>query len=110
MLITHSGCRQDPDRRCRLQQTDRSPRYRLGRIGNATTESLLFQPDRGNPAVRLIGGGVEPWPGWLILPGRRATLLPDHNKVCADGTAGKEHALPREISYGLARRGEYLGV
>ena len=32
------------------------------------------------------------------------------HKVCADGTAGKEHALPREISYGLARRGEYLGV
>ena len=25
-----------------------------------------------------------------------------HNKVCAGGTARKEHALPREVSYGLA--------
>ena len=27
------------------------------------------------------------------------------NKVCADGTARKLHALPREVSYGPARRG-----
>jgi len=67
VLITHSGYRQDPDRRCRLQQTDRSPRYRLGRIGNAATERVLFQPDWGKPAVRLIGGGVEPWSGSLTV-------------------------------------------
>jgi hypothetical protein len=29
---------------------------------------VCFQPDRGNPAVRLKGGEVEPWLGWLILP------------------------------------------
>lgn len=31
--------------------------------------------------------------------------VPGRNKVCAGGTAGKEHALPREVSYGPARRG-----
>ena len=36
--------------------------------------------------------------------------VPGRNKVCAGGTAGKEHALPREVSYGPARRGWYLGV
>jgi hypothetical protein len=35
---------------------------------------------------------------------------PGRNKVCAGGTAGKEHALPREVSYGPVRRGGYLGV
>lgn len=30
---------------------------------------------------------------------------PGHNKVCAGGTAGKQHALPREISYGLGPTG-----
>jgi hypothetical protein len=60
VLIMHSSCRPDPDRRCKLQQTNRSPRHRLGRVGNAATECLLFQPDWGKPAVRLIGGGVEP--------------------------------------------------
>ena len=30
---------------------------------------------------------------------------PGRNKVFAGGTAGKQHALPREISYGPARRG-----
>ena len=67
VLITHSGYRQDLDRRCRLQQTDRSPRYRLGKIGNAATERVLFQPDRGKPAIRLIGGGVEPWLDSLMV-------------------------------------------
>jgi len=28
---------------------------------------LLFQPDRGDPAVRLLGGGVEPWSGSLMV-------------------------------------------
>ncbi len=31
--------------------------------------------------------------------------VPGRNKVFAGGTAGKQHALPREISYGPARRG-----
>ena len=31
--------------------------------------------------------------------------VPGRNKVCAGGTAGKQHALPREVSYGPARRG-----
>ena len=30
---------------------------------------------------------------------------PGHNKVFAGGTAGKQHALPREISYGLGPTG-----
>lgn len=30
---------------------------------------------------------------------------PGRNKVCAGGTAGKQHALPREISYGLGPTG-----
>ena len=30
---------------------------------------------------------------------------PGRNKVCAGGTAGKQHALPREISYGLGLTG-----
>ena len=36
---------------------------------------------------------------------------PGRNKVCAGGTAGKQHALPREISYGPGLDGAgYLGV
>ena len=31
--------------------------------------------------------------------------MPGRNKVCAGGTAGKQHALPREISYGLGPTG-----
>jgi hypothetical protein len=85
VLITHSGYRQDPDRRCRRQQTDRSPRYRLGRVGNAATERVLFQPDRGKPAVRLIGGGVEPWSGSLTV-----TWSARHpaTRPAADGAVG----------------------
>jgi hypothetical protein len=30
---------------------------------------------------------------------------PGHNKVCADGAVGKFSVLPREVSYGPARRG-----
>jgi len=30
---------------------------------------------------------------------------PGRIKVCAGGTVGKEHALPREVSYGLAPTG-----
>lgn len=37
--------------------------------------------------------------------------VPGCIKVCAGGMVGKEHALPREISYGLAPDGAgYLGV
>jgi hypothetical protein len=45
-----------------------------------TEGHVCFRPDWGNPTVRLIGGEVEPWLGWLILsyPSRRATSLPDH--------------------------------
>ena len=34
---------------------------------------------------------------------------PGRNKVFAGGTAGKQHALPREVSYGPARRGRVHG-
>jgi hypothetical protein len=34
---------------------------------------------------------------------------PGHNKVCADGAVGKLSALPREISYGPARRSRVAG-
>jgi hypothetical protein len=27
----------------------------------------LFQPDRGKPAVRLLGGGVETWSDSLMV-------------------------------------------
>jgi len=54
-------------------------------------------------------GQVQRQPS-LRYRGEGNTWGAGHNKVCADGTAGKEHALPREISYGLARRGGYLGV
>jgi hypothetical protein len=32
-----------------------------------------------------------------------------HNKVCADGAVGKFSALPREVSYGPARRSWVAG-
>ena len=36
--------------------------------------------------------------------------VPGRNKVCAGGTAGKQHALPREVSYGPLDGVGYLGV
>lgn len=60
--------------------------------------------DEGEPV-----GQIQRQPS-LHYGGEGNTWGAGHNTVCADGTAGKEHVLPREISYGLARRGEDLGV
>jgi hypothetical protein len=60
--------------------------------------------DEGDPV-----GQIQRQPS-LHYGGEGNTWGAGHNKVCAGGTAGKEHALPREVSYGLARRGGYLGV
>ena len=54
-------------------------------------------------------GHVQRQPS-LHYRGEGNTWGAGHTKVCADGTVGKERALPREISYGLVRRDGYLGV
>ncbi len=52
--------------------------------------------DEGEPV-----GQIQRQPS-LQYGGEGNTWGAGHNKVCAGGTAGKGHALPREISYGLA--------
>ena len=62
-------------------------------------------------AVAEIGepvGPIQVMPS-LHYGGEGSTWGPGHNKVCAGGTVGKYTALPREISYGPARRGWVAG-
>ncbi len=48
--------RDDAPHRGRRAQTDRCPGFGPGGTGKVAAEDLLFQPDRGNPAVRDEGG------------------------------------------------------
>src|SRR6266508_1139958 len=86
----------------RARRTGRPPRGGVRRVcGKPPGRSRTRRT--GRPKSRRYRAGTTAAKEILGVPGCI--------KVCAGGTVGKEHALPREVSYGPAPTGVgYLGV
>jgi hypothetical protein len=79
---------------------DRAPAVRWGLKGLRKDRAVAEKWRTG----RLDSGDAEP-----ALWGEGNTGGIGHNKVCAGGAVGKFSALPREVSYGPARRSWVAG-